>query len=270
MPPEMFDRKRRRALHERAQMRSGDMFLWNTIAKEVGERLALVTRTFDHILFIGPIARWQDQILPGTAADVRHISADEDRLDMTPDQFDLVISAGTLDSVNDVPGALIQIRRVLKPDGLFLGHMFGAGTLAMLKSMMMVAQGEKASAHVHPQIDLRNAADLLARAGFALPVADQDVMPVRYRGWRSIVRDVRDAGAGNALAGPRCFLGRTFLARMDDEWESRSDDQGKVTEYYSHIYMSGWAPSPDQPKPLRRGSGQISLTAILPGSTGGQ
>jgi NADH dehydrogenase [ubiquinone] 1 alpha subcomplex assembly factor 5 len=280
--PEIFDRKRRRALRERAGKRGGDAFLWNYIAQDLADRFAVVTREFEQVLIIGPIAHWHEKILPQGATAVVHaplskseaidgdaVAVEEDRLPYEPASFDLVISAGTLDSVNDLPGALIQIRRILKPDGLFLGHMFGAGTLAALKSMMLSADKDAAAPHVHPQIDLRSAADLLARAGFALPVADQDVMRVRYSGWRSIVSDLRDAGLGNALAGKRLYSGKGFTDRLDTQWASRADDQGKVEEYFTHLYLSGWAPSADQPRPAKRGSGQVSLATILPKPTPG-
>jgi NADH dehydrogenase [ubiquinone] 1 alpha subcomplex assembly factor 5 len=191
------------------------------------------------------------------------IVAEEDRLPFGPASFDLIIAGGTLDSVNDLPGALVQIRRILRPDGLFLGHMFGAGSLATLKSLMMAADGDIAAPHVHPQIDLRSAADLLSRAGFALPVADSDIMPVRYGDWRSIVADIRNAGIGNALAGPRRYLGNDIFARLDAEWQKRADGTGKVEEQFAHLFLSGWAPSPTQRGPAARGSGTVSLTSAL-------
>jgi len=278
-PPEIFDRRRRHALRARAAGRSGDDFLWHHIAQDLAERLSAVTRTFAHALIIGPIGQWQKEILPpnvpctlsplrdtGTGAGTAHdapVALEEDRLPFTPGSFDLVISAGTLDSVNDLPGALIQIRRLLRPDGLFLGHMFGAGTLGTLKSMLLEADADRVTAHIHPQIDLRSAADLIVRAGFTLPVADQDMSEVRYGNWRSIVSDIRDAGLGNALAGPRNYLGKNIVARLDHAFASRADAQGKVTEGFAHIYLSGWAPSENQPRPAKRGSGQVSLADIL-------
>jgi NADH dehydrogenase [ubiquinone] 1 alpha subcomplex assembly factor 5 len=278
-PPEIFDRRRRRALRDRAGYRQGDGFLWEHIARDMAERLASVTRDFHSALIIGPISSFQNILLGGRQCDVTTASLsasaalltddpviEEDRLPFDPESFDLIISAGTLDSVNDLPGALVQIRRTLKPDGLFLGHMFGAGTLTSLKSLMLAAEGTRASPHIHPQIDLRSAADLLSRAGFALPVADQDTMPVRYSSWRKLVDDIRNAGVGNALAGSRRFLGKDILERLDSEWANRLDNSTKLEDNYVHIHLSGWAPSPDQPQPARRGSGKVSLAAILPPS----
>jgi NADH dehydrogenase [ubiquinone] 1 alpha subcomplex assembly factor 5 len=273
LPPEIFDRKRRRALRERAARRGGS-FLWEQIADELAHRLSMVSRDFAELLIIGPIATPISDIVAKRARNVTVLAispdefpgaviAEEDRLPFGQAQFDCVISAGILDSVNDLPGALIQIRRVLKPDGLFLGHIWGGGTLGALKAAMIAAKRERAAAHIHPQIDLRSAADLLTRAGFALPVADSDVMPVRYGDWRSLVADLRDAGVGNALAGVRSYLGRDFPARLDETWGRNADQGGRVEERFVHLYLSGWAPSAAQPRPARRGSGEISLAHLF-------
>lgn len=264
-PMEIFDRRRRRALRERAKARNGDSFLWQYVAEELAERLAVVSRDFDNALIIGPMANYGAQIMNGRQCALSSAAlAEEDRLPLEPQSFDLVIAAGTLDSVNDLPGALVQIRRILRPDGLFLGHMFGAGSLATLKSLMLAADGLVAAPHIHPQIDLRSAADLLSRAGFALPVADSDVIPARYRDWRTIVTDIRDAGIGNSLAGPRGYLGREVMTRLDFEWRRRVNDTLKLEERFVHIFLSAWAPAIGQPKPARRGSGQVSLASIFP------
>ena len=275
-PPEIFDRKRRRAFRERAGQVGGGSFLWEYIAKDMAERLSLVSRQFDDVLIIGPLTALADRIMGERSAKVVAASlstseatqpgalvVEEDRLPFEPGRFDLIISAGTLDSVNDLPGALVQMRRALRPDGLLLAHMFGAGSWAGVKALMLMAEGDNASPHVHPQIDLRSAADLLTRAGFALPVADQDVMPVRYGGWRNIVADLRSAGLGNALAGPRRYLGKDIFARLDATWQQIADEIGRAEEKIVHLHLSGWAPSPNQPKPAARGSG-VSLAGILP------
>ena len=266
-------------MRERVGHRQNDGFLLGHVAGELAERLASVTRDFHSALIIGPISSFQNIIIGDRQCDVAIASLsasealstedpviEEDRLPFDPESFDLIIAAGTLDSVNDLPGALVQIRRCLKPDGLFLAHMFGAGTLASLKSLMMAAEGKQAAPHIHPQIDLRSAADLLSRAGFALPVADQDIMPVRYSNWRKLVDDIHNAGVGNALAGSRRYLGKGIFSRLDSEWLSRLGSSTKIEETYVHIHLSGWAPSPDQPQPAKRGSGKVSLAAILPPS----
>jgi NADH dehydrogenase [ubiquinone] 1 alpha subcomplex assembly factor 5 len=274
-PPEIFDRQRRRALRDRAASQRNDSFLWHFVAAELTERLAMVSREFERVLIIGPMARYAMQILAERQCSISlcclnpnevvgAVVADEDRLPFDAASFDLIVAGGTLDSVNDLPGALVQIRHILKPDALFLGHMFGAGSLSTLKSLIIAADGDAAMPHIHPQIDLRSAADLLSRAGFALPVADGEMMKVRYSNWRSIVADVRAAGIGNALAGPRRYSGRGIFARLDAEWQRRAVETGKVEEYFAHLFVSGWAPSANQPKPARRGSGTVSLASVLP------
>ncbi len=265
-PPEIFDRKRRLAMLQRGFARTGGRnFLWDRIAEEFAERLAAVTREFNDILLLGPMTAYAGEILRGRDANVTlaQIDVEEDRLPYPSSSFDLIICGGTLDSINDLPGALIQMRKALRPDGLLLAHMFGAGTLYALKTAMLDADGEAASAHIHPQIELRVAADLLSRAGFALPVADMDTETVRYGDWRRLIADLRDMGTGNALSGTRPFAGRDYAQRMDSAWAAQAND-GKVTENFVHLHLSGWAPAPSQPQPARRGSGKTSLAAILP------
>lgn len=274
--PEIFDRKRRRALRERAGRRGSDAFLWAMIADELSERLFDVSRTFDDVLVIGPMAEFVHAILRNRKATVTlaalsdaekpvadALVIEEDRLPFAPESFDLVISAGTLDSVNDLAGALVQVRRSLRPDGLFLGHMFGAGTLVRLKAAMLAAHDGAASPHIHPQIDIRSAADLLSRTGFALPVIDSEATTVRYTSRRRLVSDLREMGVGNALAGQRRSLGRSFTKRLDKAWSDGAEDDGKVDEQFIHIFMSGWTPSDNQPKPAKRGSGKVSLETVL-------
>jgi SAM-dependent methyltransferase len=277
-PPAIFDNRRRAALRDRAaRIASMDLFLWRYMAEEVAERLDCVSRNFEAPLIIGPLAAMAAEFLPARhgkprlaltagveAAQLDVAAITEDRLPFAPEQFDLVIAAGSLDSVNDLPGALVQIRRTLRPDGLFLASLFGAGTLARLKSAMLAADGERPSAHIHPQIELKAASDLLNRAGFALPVADREGLDVRYAEWRRLVMDIRAHGIGNALSGQRTFLGKGITGRLDAEWKTMADRDGKVCERFEMLHLSGWAPSPDQPKPAKRGSGKVSLAQILP------
>ncbi len=265
LPPEIFDYRRRRALGERAaHRRQGRHFLWQMLADDLADRLAFVTRSFANCLFLGPLADQAEAIVGGKAARVETQSyAEEDRLACPPHSFDLVISAGMLDSVNDLPGALVQIRRALRPDGLFLGAMFGAGSLPALKRAMLGADGKQASQHIHPQVELRAAADLLARAGFALPVADCMGTTVRYGHWQKLVADLRDAGIGNCLAGERRFLGHGYPAALDKAWQAMADKDGKVDERFEFLHLSGWSPAPGQPKAAQRGSGQISLATFF-------
>ncbi len=275
--PEIFNPRRRRAMLDRAaNLRSTDAFLWQHMADALTEQLAVVSRQFERVLFIGPIGHWAKHILGNQTSEVQYAPlcptdaaimqcavVCEDTLLYLPGSFDLIISAGTLDSVNDLPGALIQIRRMLVPDGLFLSVLFGAGSLAALRSVLMQADGDRAMPHIHPQIELRSAADLLSRTGFALPVADADTLHVRYRDWRTLVRDIRACGTGNALAGIRPFPGKEWIRNIDSAWAQARSEDGKVSEQFVFLNLSAWSPSPAQPKPAARGSGTVSLTNAL-------
>ena len=263
--PTIFDERRRHAMRERANRRGADSgFLWHHLADDIADRLSVVSRTFNRTAIIGPLGQHAATILGERDSEVTLFkdALDDDWLLVEPESYDLIISGGILDSVNDLPGALLRARFALKPDGLFLGHMFGASTLQALKSAMLSADGSRPMSHIHPQIELRSAADLLSRSGFALPVADIDNMSVRYSDWRRLISDLRDMGLGNALTGHRSYLGHDYQQRLDEAWRPLADGDGKVSETFTHIHMSGWAPSPDQPKPARRGSG-VSLAAIL-------
>jgi NADH dehydrogenase [ubiquinone] 1 alpha subcomplex assembly factor 5 len=262
--PQIFDNRRRLAIRARAVARGANhSFLLATMADELAERLAYVSRNFNNVLLMGPIATFADRILGDRMRDVTaNIMLDEETLPYPPGSFDLVLSAGTLDSVNDLPGALVQVRRILKPDGLFLGTVFGSGSLQALKSAMLIADGDQVRPHIHPQIDLRTISDLMTRAGFALPVTDIDKLSVRYSGWRRLVCDLRDAGIGNALNGSRSFV-RHLPKALDTAWHAMADADGRVSESFHFLQLSGWAPSPSQPKPAARGSGTVSLASAL-------
>jgi NADH dehydrogenase [ubiquinone] 1 alpha subcomplex assembly factor 5 len=264
VPPKIFDPRRRMALRARAlDMGVERSFLLQHIAEELAERLELVSRDFTRALLIGPIGYFASGLLAGR--DIEIVSKpmlDEEALPYPEGEFDLILSAGTLDSVNDLPGALVQMRRCLKPDGLFLGTLFGAGSLGTLKAAMLEADGGQVRAHVHPQIDLLAISELMTRAGFALPVADIDLLDVRYSDWRRLVADLREAGVGNMLAGPRGFS-RAFPARLDAAWTKLAESDGKTRERFTFLQLSGWAPAASQPQPARRGSGTVSLADAL-------
>jgi NADH dehydrogenase [ubiquinone] 1 alpha subcomplex assembly factor 5 len=264
VPPQIFDNKRRMAMRQRAIARgAAQSFLLGHMADELADRLAFVSRSFESVLVIGPITVFADQILAERKVMLTaDILANEEALSYARHSFDLVISAGTLDSVNDLPGALIQIRQTLKPDGLFLGTLYGAGSLSTLKAAMVSADGAHARPHIHPQIDLRTIADLMTRAGFALPVADLDTLKVRYASWSTLVSDLRDASAGNILSGPRGYA-RHVPTALEAEWCMHCDSEGRVSETFNFLQLNGWAPSPAQPKPAKRGSATVSLANVL-------
>lgn len=241
------------------------------------ERLDDVKRHFARALIIGcPDDSARDALTakgivvtcvdPGAlnAAAVGGIQADEDALPFAADSFDLVLACSTLDSVNDLPGALIVIRNVLKPDGLFLGVCLGAGSLPRLRQALLSAEGDSPRPHIHPQTDVRAMGDLLSRAGFAMPVADSEALTVRYSSMLRLMHDLRYMGAGNVMSADRRGpLTRTIVARAAAHFSDAADPDGKTPETFSILHMSGWKPDASQPAPARRGSATASLAHAL-------
>lgn len=188
----------------------------------LAERLGSVSRSFGDVLDLGcfdasfapPVGARVARLDAGFAW-ARHaggVQADEDRLPFADGSFDLVVSAGALDQINDLPGALALIRRVLRPDGLFLGAFLGGSTLSTLRRALRAAEPERPAPRIHPMVDLRSAGDLLMRAGLTLPVADLETVTVRYAGLGRLVDDLRGMGAANLLR-ERVPLSRAALAR---------------------------------------------------------
>jgi len=271
--PLIFDPVARRRHRDRAAARFAEHdFLQRFMGEGLADRLAAVKRSFADALLIGcapPLPDLPAGIRltccdPSTqmAARAGGSIVDEAALPFPAESFDLVLSLGLLDSVNDLPGALLQVRRLLRPDGLFLAAFVGGASLSTLRSVLIEAEGERPAARVHPMIDVRAAGDLLMRAGFALPVADSDMLTVRYRDLFALIADLRGMGAANALAG-RSGLRRDALARAATLFADRADGGGRVAERFEIINLTGWAPSPDQPQPARRGSATASLAAAL-------
>ena len=276
-----FDRRLRRLRRDRAAAAGAEArYLHRRAADELIERLDLVRREFRDALDLGCgdlylTRRLRERGMAVTAADAGRrfaaagggIQCDEDRLPFADGAFDLIVSVGALDSVNDLPGALALVRRALRPDGLFLAAFAGAGSLPRLRRAMHAAeeaQDAPASPRIHPQIDVRAAGDLLARAGLALPVADADTVTVRFSSLPALVRDLRGMAATNILAErSRRPIGRTGLAAAIAGFAAEAEADGKTAERFEIVYLSGWAPSPDQPRPARRGSATASLAEAL-------
>jgi len=271
--PEIFDRAARRQRRDRAApIYAAHDFLRAAMLDGIAERLDSVNRAFARVLDVGcfdgaftaPPGSAVTRIDAGRlfAAGAGGIQADEDRLPVEPERFDLVVSAGVLDSVNDVPGALAQMRRALRPDGLFLGAFVGGTSLPTMRSAFLQAEADRPAARFHPMIDVRSAGDLLVRAGFALPVADGETLNVRYPDLFRLIGDLRGMAATNVLRS-RVPLGRGALAAAAAAFAERADPDGRTPERFDLIFLTGWAPSPDQPKPARRGSATASLAAAI-------
>ena len=283
--PLVFDRALVRRRLARARERGYADFLLARAVDDLQERLAAVLRTFPLALDLGtPTAAAADRLAaspqvgtvvraaplpePGPSSTALRLVADEERLPFAPERFELAVSLLALQSVNDLPGALIQIRRALKPDGLFLGCLLGGRTLAELRTAFTEAEAELeggASPRVAPFADVRDLGGLLQRAGFALPVADCEAVTVRYRDPFGLLRDVRAMGLASALRDRRRSpLRRATLLRAAARYAERfADPDGRVRATFELVWLSGWAPHESQQKPLRPGSAKARLADAL-------
>lgn len=279
-----FDRRLRRQRRDRAEPRFAVAnYLHRLMADELLDRLALVKRDFREALDLGCAdghlaQRLRSLGLTVTCSDAGFrfagrcasnglaVQCDEDRPAFGEGSFDLIMSVGVLDSVNDLPGALVLARKMLRPDGLLLAAFLGAGSMPRLRAAMMAADAVAGGAapHIHPQIDVRAAGDLLTRAGFALPVADSTSLTVRFPDLATLVGDLRATAATNILtARSRRPILRAGLAAAEAEFARHADPDGKIQEQVEIIHLTAWAPAPDQPKPARRGSGTTSPASVL-------
>ena len=260
-------------------------FLFREVAERLADRLSDVKRTFPLALDLGCHGGEFGQIVgarggietliqcdPAPAMAGRAgglaLAAEPDALPFSEGKFDLIVSNMSLHWVNDLPGALIQIRRALKPDGLFLASLAGGGTLGEMRGALLEAETEMAggaSPRVSPFVDLRDAGALLQRAGFALPVADGDLIPVRYENALKLMADLRGMGEANALAAmPRHFTRRAVILRAAEIYRERHEGpDGRVPASFQIVYLTGWAPDPSQQKPLKPGGAAARLADAL-------
>ncbi len=208
---------------------------------------------------IGPVltpTSREERAAPGAAA-----------LPLQPNSTDLIVSLLSLHWANDLPGALAQIRQALKPDGLFIGTLFGAGTLKELRGVLTeaeLAERGGAQARVSPFADGFDGAALLQRAGFALPVSDVDRFTVRYPDLAALVRDLRAMGETNVLAGPVRPLSRAVFTRAAALYAERHGEaDGRIPATFEIVHLAGWKPHESQQKPLPRGSAKMRLADAL-------
>ena len=279
-PPEIFDSRRRAAKLARGEKAfAAADFLHVRAAENAVNSLEVILRDFPDAVDLsarpGPFAR----LLAGSAAAGRvgpvHIPGDDTAraapgaapLGLPDQSQDLIVSLMSLHWANDLPGALAQIRRALRPDGLFIGTLLGAGTLKELRAVLTEAELEVrggAQARVSPFADGFDGAALLQRAGFALPVADVDRLTVRYPDLYALVQDLRAMGETNALAGPIRPMTRGLLARTAELYAERfGEPDGRIPATFEIIPLAGWAPHESQQKPLPRGSAKVRLADAL-------
>lgn len=285
----VFDREQVRRNRDKAAPGLGDVdFLIREAADRLADRLRDVTRQFPAALDLGchtgQVADYvtgmngietliQADLSPGMAAHTVRanrpvLAADEEWLPFREESFDLILSNLSLHWVNDLPGALIQINRTLKPDGLFLGTMLGGETLKELRDVLARAEVELRdglSPRVSPFADLRDAGGLMQRAGFALPVIDSDTITVTYENPLTLMQELRKMGEGNAVTErSRRPLGRDVLMRAAEMYLDRyAGPDGRVPATFEILYLHGWAPHESQQKPLRPGSARKRLSDAL-------
>ncbi len=282
---QIFDHALLRRRRDRAAPRfAGFDFLVTRAGTEIVERLSATNRAFERGLDLGChtgrlAALDRGEVLPAlTAHDLSAAMAaqapgpavvgDPERLAFADAAFDLVISVLSLHWVNDLPGALIQIRRALKPDGLLTAAMFGGETLTELRQSLMEAEIETtggASPRISPFAELRDLGSLLQRAGLALPVTDSDRITVRYDHPLKLMADLRGMGETNALIERRRgALRRDTLMRACEIYADRFGlADGRVPATFEILYFAGWCPHESQQKPLRPGSARMRLADAL-------
>jgi SAM-dependent methyltransferase len=286
MIPIVFDRRAVQRHRTRAAAHLDEHgFLFREAASRLAERLDVVRRSFPVALELGAhgailreaigarggIASYiAADLAPAMAARAARpaLAADEELLPIAPNSVDLVVSCLSLHWVNDLPGALIQANRILRPDGLFLASLFGRATLADLREALLEAELTDAGGvrpRVSPFVDARDAAGLLQRAGFALPVVDSDTISVRYREPLRLMRDLRLMGEANALVErPRRFTRRATLLGAAARYAQRSADaDGRIPAQFEIVTMTAWAPAASQPRALRPGSAAHRLATAL-------
>ena len=283
----IFDRRLLRERRGRAAsaLHTHD-FLLTEIAERLADRLSDIARRFPVALDLGARDGIMARTLQGrggidtliqtdaSLVTARRLQggatlvADEELLPFKEQCFDAILSNLSLHWVNDLPGALAQIRSSLKSDGLFLASLFGTGTLHELRTALMeaeLAETGGASPRVSPFADLRDAAGLLQRAGFALPVADADTVTVTYGDFVALLRDLRGMGETNILIDRlKRPTRRTVFARAAAIYQERfADAEGRLPATFQILFLTGWAPDPSQQQPAKRGSGKTSLKDVF-------
>jgi NADH dehydrogenase [ubiquinone] 1 alpha subcomplex assembly factor 5 len=292
-PMLIFDRDVLRQRRERAARAwDGHAFLKRELAQRLTERLDDVRRDFPLALDLGCHGGEVGETLiradGSRRAGIEHliesdlafgfarraraqgssIVADEEALPFAPGVFDLVLSAMSLHWVNDLPGTLLQIRRLLKPDGLFLTALLGGETLWQLRQALAQAESDVEgglSPRVSPFVDLREGAGLLQRAGFALPVADSERIEVSYPNAFALMKELAAMGESNVVRGRRTAFSRraTLLRAAEAYGEQHAADDGRVTVTFETIFLHGWSPHDSQQQPMRPGTARHRLADAL-------
>ncbi|MBR9841569.1 MAG: methyltransferase domain-containing protein [Rhodobacteraceae bacterium] len=259
--PQMTDRaalsRQRNRIHN-----VDDLFLQATALEEVQDRLTLVNKSFTKVAIVTGFPKIWERLAPNVT-----IVPDDEVLDLQEASYDLIIHALCLHWANDPVGQIIQCRRALKNDGLFMCVTFGGQTLHELRAALAEAETEITgglSPRVAPMAEIRDLGALLQRSSFALPVADTIPLKVTYETPWHLFRELRNMGEGNALAHRiKHFSQRAFFLRAAEVYTQSFMDNGRVPATFEMMFLTGWAPDDSQPKPLRPGSAQQRLADAL-------
>jgi SAM-dependent methyltransferase len=248
---------------QRARADTATLFLQESAADEVQDRLGVVNRPFSKVAIVTPFPEIWEKKVPDA-----QVVPDDETLSIAPATYDLVVHSLSLHWADDPVGQLIQCRHALKPDGLFLGATLGGRTLEELRSVLAeaeIAQTGGLSPRIVPMAEIRDLGALMQRAGFALPVADSITLPATYRDMHHLMRDLRQMGEGNALADRhRSFLPRSILNRAAETYAAHFPaPNGRIKATFEVVMLTGWAPDASQPKALRPGSAQHRLADAL-------
>ncbi|TBU28754.1 S-adenosyl-L-methionine-dependent methyltransferase [Dichomitus squalens] len=297
-PFQVFDRNAKRMQKDRSAVRDGGErsrtvdYVRDEVADRLVERMQDIKRKFNKILDLGSGPGHFSKLLDSEITQkvlmldssekllhrdsdeefdvqVERIHADEENLlQVVPrDSQEAIVSCLNLHWVNDLPGVLVQIKEALKPDGVFLGAMFGGDTLFELRTSLQLAEVEREggiSPHVSPMTDSRDMSNLLGRAGFTLLTVDVDEVKVAYPSMWELLEDLQDMGESNAVVGRRHYIHRNTLTAASAIYkELHGHEDGTVPATFQVIYVIGWKPAPNQPQPLERGSAETSLKEAL-------
>jgi NADH dehydrogenase [ubiquinone] 1 alpha subcomplex assembly factor 5 len=240
-------------------------FIYRWTCHQILDRLSVITRGFDNVTHFGA----RDDCLikkfkASYSCDLNaqhspHVIGDEEALPLRFSSQDLIVSTLNLHRMNDVPGALIQIKRALKPDGLFMGAMFGGQTLLSFRESIMEAEMEYhggVSPRIFPFADKQDCGALMQRAGFALPVIDSETLTVSYSNLTKMLHDLRGMSESNILLERnKKYVGRDFFNKVEEIYRDKTDsDSGYFDAKFEIIFLLGWAPHDTQQKPLKPGS----------------
>lgn len=217
-------------------------FIQDAMVEEIADRLAFMRFAPNAALAMGDVHHALDEHLPSAA--ITHAAPDtiDEEAPLPGGPYDLVVSLGLLDTVNDLPGALVHMRRALQPDGIAIAILHAAGSLAPLRAAMLAAEPDRPAPRMHPMVDARGASAVLSRAGFVRHVVDTPLaVTARYGSLDRLVADLRAQGMGNVLRQPGPPLGRSALERARAAFLDHADPDGRVPVTFEMVALTGWA-----------------------------